>query len=306
MSSDPLVSLLVPCYNAALFLPRLMESVRAQTRPFTAILCYDDGSTDDTVAVARSLGLDIITGQPKAGVAAARNRLAAAARTEWFHFHDADDLIGPQFLERLGPFCDDRHDVVSCDADWIEDHSRKLMIAWRYDADTLAGTPAAYLLAHALGLNSSIIRKEKWNEIGGCDESLAMWEDADVHLRLALAGARFKHVPEVHTQSLRRSDSFSHDYIRSWNCRLDALELYLQRPLPAEITAVLASEIEKAAAELAGLGDSAGAKRAVRACHRLGVNPPTTRNRLLRLLKPFLPAYTLLRWQNTARNRTTR
>lgn len=68
MSSDPLVSLLVPCYNAAPFLPRLMESVRAQTRPFTTILCYDDGSTDDT-AVARSLGLEIMTGQPNAGVA---------------------------------------------------------------------------------------------------------------------------------------------------------------------------------------------------------------------------------------------
>lgn len=106
------ITLLIPCYNAARFLPRLRESVRALTQPFAAMLCYDDGSKDDTVTVARGLGLEIITGQPNRGVAHARNQLAASASTEWIHFHDADDLIAPGFVAQMSPWCDDRHDVL--------------------------------------------------------------------------------------------------------------------------------------------------------------------------------------------------
>ena len=301
----PAITLLIPCYNAAPFLPRLMESVRALTQSFNAILCYDDGSTDDTVAVARSLGLEIITGQPNAGVAAARNRLAAAARTEWVHFHDADDLIGPLFLEQLGPFCDDRHDIVSCDADWVEDHSRNLMIAWRYDSQALSRDPTAYLLQQAMGLNSSIIRRDKWIAVGGCDESLAIWEDADVHIRLALAGARFKHVPEVYTYSLRRPDSFSHNYTRGWDCRVAALERYATESLPAEVVPIIAVEAEKAAGALSFLKNRPATERALALCRRLGGNPPTSHSLLVRALKPFLPAYTILRWQQIIRTRSS-
>lgn len=300
MSANPPITLLIPCYNAAPFLPRLMDSVRALTRPFAAILCYDDGSTDDTVPVARSLGLEIITGQPNAGVATARNRLAAAARTEWIHFHDADDLIGPQFLERLAPFCNEQHDVVSCDADWVEDQGRKLLIAWRYDPTALERNPVVHLLHNAMGLNSSIIRKSTWEAIGGCDETLEMWEDADVHVRLANSSARFKHVPEVHTYSLRRAGSFSHDYTRSWKCRLNALERYATT-LPPGVADQLASEAERAAEALTRFGDKAGTERAVALCRRLGGNPPSTRNPLLRLLKPIVPACILLRWQQNFR-----
>ncbi|MCX6954206.1 MAG: glycosyltransferase family A protein [Verrucomicrobia bacterium] len=257
------ITLLIPCYNAAGYLPRLMESVRALTRPFDAILCYDDGSKDDTVAVARGLGLEIITGQPNAGVAKARNRLAAAAKTEWIHFHDADDLILPDYLARLAPACDDRHDVVSCDADWVDEATRGLIIAWRYDPAELARAPMRHLLTHAMGLNSSIIRRPFWESVGGCDESLAMWEDADVHIRLARGGARFFHVPEVLTNSLRHGDSFSHDYRKSWTCRVTALERYANAPGSEDVAREIASEAERAASELAALDVRPTAERAI-------------------------------------------
>jgi glycosyltransferase involved in cell wall biosynthesis len=297
------ITLLVPCYNAARYLPRLMESVRAQTRPFDAILCYDDGSRDDTVAVARQLGLDIITGQPNAGVAVARNRLVTAAATEWIHFHDADDLILPGYVERLVPACDARHDVVSCDADWIDEVTRSLFIAWRFDPAELARAPLRHLLTHAMGLNSSIIRRASWQAIGGCDETLEMWEDADVHIRLARAGARFYHVPEVHTMSLRHGDSLSHDYRKNWACRVAALERYAAAPGAEAVAAELAGEAERAAAELAFLGARPAAERALALCRKLGTHPPTTRHPGLRLLKLILPAYPLVRWQ--ARRRRT-
>jgi glycosyltransferase involved in cell wall biosynthesis len=296
------ITLLVPCYNAAPYLRQLLQSVQAGTQQFDAILCYDDGSTDDTVTVARSLGLEIITGQANAGVAVARNRLAQAARTEWIKFHDADDLLGPHYLERLTPACDDFHDVVSCDADWLDETTRERLIAWRFDPTVLAREPAQYLISHAMGLNNSIIRRRLWEKIGGCDEALKMWEDADVHIRLARAGARWWHVAEVHTTGLRRPDSFSHDYRRNWEARVTCLENYV-RIFPRDLAPTLASEAERAASALAALGARSDAERAIALCRQLGVHPPTSQNALLRLLKIFLPSYPLLRWQARHRAR---
>jgi glycosyltransferase involved in cell wall biosynthesis len=301
VSTLPPVTLLVPCYNAAPFLPRLMAAVRALREPFAGILAYDDGSKDDTVAVARGLGIEIITGHPNRGVAHARNQLAAAAPTEWFHFHDADDLIAPDFLRKLGPWCDDRHDVISCDADWIDEDTRRVLIPWRFAPREVAAAPFATLLRTPLGMNNSIIRKSSWAAIGGCDERLAIWEDADVHIRLARAGARFHHVPEVLTWSLRRDDSFSHDYLRNWRCRLLALEGYAAGTLPDDARPVLAEAAETAAGELAVRGDNAAAARAVRICLGLGYHPPLSGGRLVRLLGRVLPTLTVLRWQRRRR-----
>jgi len=89
------IDLLVPCYNAAPYLKRLMDSVRAQTVPFANIICYDDGSSDDTSRAAQDLGLEIIRGEINRGPAFARNSLIERARSDWVHFHDADDLLIP-------------------------------------------------------------------------------------------------------------------------------------------------------------------------------------------------------------------
>lgn len=301
--SAPTTTLLIPCYNAARFLPRLMGYISEMSVPFARILCYDDGSTDDTVNVARSLGLEIITPNPNKGVSHARNRLADSASTEWIHFHDADDRIHPDFLKRLAPLAEDSTDVVSCDADWVSESNGALVISWRYDNRALAQDPTTHLLRNPLGLNSSIIRRSKWYGVGGCDESLAMWEDADVHFRLALAGAKWRHLPEVLTWSLRNEASFSHDYVRNWNCRLQALEKYAMLPTASHLQSLTALEVERASAELLRLGDRNGAMRGLALCRRLGHRVPETRNPGLALLRHFLPAGWLLALQNRCRRK---
>ena len=300
---NPQISLLIPCHNAARFLPRLLECVSAQTLPFSAVLGYDDGSTDDTAAVARSFGMKMISGAENQGVAHARNQLAAAAKTEWIHFHDVDDLISPDYVARLAPWCNAAHDVVSCDADWVDETSREILIRWRYEPDELSSSPLPHLLRRPMGLNNSIIRRETWSLVGGCDETLAIWEDADVHVRMARSGARFHHLPEVLTWSLRRPTSLSHDYLKGWHCRLTSLKSYEAWPRVADVSEAIAYEAERAAAELIALGDPAGASEALALCMRMGGSPPTTRNPLLLLLKPWLPSLMLLRLQSRRRRR---
>ena len=99
MSATPLVSVIVPAYNAARFLPHAVESIRRQDYLPLEIVIVDDGSTDDTAEVARDLGSDIrYVYQPNAGPAAARNRGLEQARRELIAFLDADDEWPPDKL----------------------------------------------------------------------------------------------------------------------------------------------------------------------------------------------------------------
>ena len=94
------LSLLVPARNAARTLPRLFESA-AQDGGFDEVIVYDDASTDDTGAVARAHGANVIRSEINTGPSAGKNRLARETACGWVHFHDADDALAPGFVARL-------------------------------------------------------------------------------------------------------------------------------------------------------------------------------------------------------------
>jgi len=93
----PLVSILIPAYNAQEFLGDTLRSAIAQTWPNKEIIVVDDGSTDQTVAVARrfeSEGVRVVT-KKNAGAAAARNHAYSLCQGEYIQWLDADDLLTP-------------------------------------------------------------------------------------------------------------------------------------------------------------------------------------------------------------------
>ena len=98
MRSRPTIAMLVPAFNAAGYLPRLLESAARQTEPFDEIWVYDDCSTDDTAAIAERYGANVVRGDVNRGCTCAKNRLAASTEADWLHFHDADDELGPTFV----------------------------------------------------------------------------------------------------------------------------------------------------------------------------------------------------------------
>ncbi|MBC8012430.1 MAG: glycosyltransferase family 2 protein, partial [Burkholderiales bacterium] len=275
MSSHPSVALLVPCHNAARYLPRLAGSVRAQTVPFAEIICYDDGSTDDTAAVARSLGWRILTPNTNRGPSRARNALAAAASSAWIHFHDADDLLHPSYLAEASAAADHDCDVVVCDSSWELEHSRELVIHWTYRAADHAADPLAYPVTHPVGVISALVRREAFVRSGGFDESATCWEDADLFVRLAEIGARFRFLERTLVTSLRHDRGISRDQDHCTRCRLHFLEGYAAR-LPARLAPVIGGECEKLLPAFLAAGDLTSARAALSLCRRLGLRPPTT------------------------------
>jgi glycosyltransferase involved in cell wall biosynthesis len=287
------VSLLIPCYNAGRYLPRLAESVRAQTTPFAEIICYDDGSTDDTVAIARSLGWRILTPNPNRGPAYARNRLREATTTEWIHYHDADDLMEPTFVKRMTTAIaenPDNADVIVCNMDWLNETTRALAIAWRYDASALSLEALAATITHPISMIACVYRRTKLDQIGGLDDRLRTWEDGDLHVRLAAAGARFTVVPEVLSISLRHNSGASADGNRVIADRLDLLERYA---VDYPDCSAVPKEAEKLAVWLIE-NRLPGYQRMLELCRRAGHRVPTTRHPIWRVARTILPSIIII------------
>ncbi len=95
------VSTVIPCYNAAPFLRETLDSVLAQTVLPLEVIVVDDGSTDDSAAIAESYGPPVrVIRQKNQGESVARNRGIDEAKGEWVAFLDADDLWRPTKLEK--------------------------------------------------------------------------------------------------------------------------------------------------------------------------------------------------------------
>src|SRR5437867_1057252 len=98
----PLVSILIPAYNAQEWIADTVRSAIAQTWPRKDILVVDDGSTDDTPAIARhfeSHSVRVVT-QTNQGAAAARNKAFSLSRGDYIQWLDADDLLAYDKIAR--------------------------------------------------------------------------------------------------------------------------------------------------------------------------------------------------------------
>ena len=105
MEQAPLISIIMPVYNAGVLLHTAVESVLRQSFADFELLLVDDGSTDGSAALAHELakkdGRIRVLEQPNAGICAARNLGLQHCRGQWFTFCDDDDTMLPHALETL-------------------------------------------------------------------------------------------------------------------------------------------------------------------------------------------------------------
>jgi glycosyltransferase involved in cell wall biosynthesis len=98
----PLVSILIPAFNAEIWITDTLRSAVAQTWQRKEIIIVDDGSTDQTLAIARQFESDsvrVVT-QENQGAAATRNKAFSLSRGEYIQWLDADDLLGADKIQR--------------------------------------------------------------------------------------------------------------------------------------------------------------------------------------------------------------
>lgn len=152
------VSLIIPCRDAAEFLEAAIRSALAQTMPADEIILIDDGSSDDSLAVARRFGSKVrCVRQEPCGTAATRNRGIALSQGALIAFLDADDIWTPVSLElRVDALA--AHPAASFAYGATEQFE---------DAGGETGPPA-----HARVPGATLFRREAFDRAGGFDPTI--------------------------------------------------------------------------------------------------------------------------------------
>jgi glycosyltransferase involved in cell wall biosynthesis len=200
------LALLIPAYNAAGFLPRLLESAQQQTEPFDEIWVYDDCSTDDTGLVAERYGARVVRGDINRGCTHGKAELVKLTDCDWVHFHDADDLLCPHFVATARPWMLQNVDVVvfGCEERW--DDSGELIGVNLPDDQRLASDPIGYTIDHKINAISGIYQRDAFLRAGGfdLDPEVLFNEDEACHCKLAREGLRFRADSTIAVVNLRR------------------------------------------------------------------------------------------------------
>lgn len=181
------VSVVIPTYNLARFLPEAVESVRAQAWPDFEIIVVDDGSTDDTPALLERLARDTDVRcfrQENAGAASARNRGIQEARKEWIAFLDADDFWNGGKLAAQFEALERKPSAAFSYTD------ERLRFEDGTESDRASRATAAPLLPQMLVGNifatpTALVRRDCFETVGLFDTRLRTGEDWDMWMRLA-------------------------------------------------------------------------------------------------------------------------
>jgi glycosyltransferase involved in cell wall biosynthesis len=182
---DPLVSVIVPCYNAAEFLEDALRSALAQSYSEVEVVVVDDGSTDSSAEIARRFPVRYIR-QENRGLSEARNVGIRESKGSYLVFLDADDRLKPRAIESgldalaLRPDCAltvGDHVFIAADSSYLADSTKEHHLHCHYEA---------LLKSNFIEMIASVLfRRSIFNEVGGFDATLRVAEDYELYLRIA-------------------------------------------------------------------------------------------------------------------------
>ena len=188
----PLVSIIVPLYNAAPYIGETLNSIILSTYRPIEVIVVDDGSTDDSFAQAQIIAKEYpeihIYQQQNAGVSAARNHAIRKANGEWILPVDADDKISPTYIEHAIDSIRDNIRVIGCRAHMFGARNGE----WKLP-EYSPGLLARKNIIHV----SSLFRKADWELVGGFCEEDIFREDWDFWLSMMELGGEYLRLDEV-------------------------------------------------------------------------------------------------------------
>lgn len=215
LSDQPLVSVIIPVYNAGKYLDAALKSVFSQTYSNMEVIVIDDGSTDHSATIAKSNPAVQYFYQKNKGVSAARNIGLEASNGEYIAFLDADDLWKPQKTEEQVIFMTNHQNfgVTGTYAvnfleegtklpDWLKNDSN-----WSRHED--------YIIPSTM-----MARKSVFERVGGFDTSLPSGEDTDLLWRVREFGIELDILEKILVRRRFHGENLSWKYKAENNKRL--------------------------------------------------------------------------------------
>lgn len=211
----PLVSILIPAYNAGPWIADTIQSAQQQTWPRKEIIVVDDGSKDDTLAVARQFASSYVTvvTQKNAGAAAARNRAFSLSKGDFIQWLDADDLLAADKISRQMEVVEKVTDPLALfSSEWGAFMFRSRCAEFQ-STPLWADLPRLDWLLRKMGQNlhmqpaTWLVSRELTQAAGPWDTRLSLDDDGEYFCRVLLASHDVHFVPGA--KSFYRMSGFS-------------------------------------------------------------------------------------------------
>jgi glycosyltransferase involved in cell wall biosynthesis len=219
---NPLVSVLVPVFNCERFLAEALRSIFSQDYRPLEVIVVDDGSTDESTAVALTFPEVKLIRQENGGVSAARNTGLAAARGEVIAWLDADDFWLPGKL--TGEI---RHLAENPATGITLCHQKMFATPGEPEPRWLQSPRARKGMSYSL--YASVMRREVFDRVGTFDPALRVGEDLDWYLRAREAGVRLDVLDPVFVCHRARQDSLTENHARTRQETIQVAKLSLLR-----------------------------------------------------------------------------
>jgi len=209
----PLVSIIIPVYNAAAFINETINSALQQTWPNKEIIIVDDGSTDDSLTIAKGFESDTVKvfSQQNKGASAARNKGLFEAKGDYIQFLDADDFISENKVEaqmnllvnNTGyiSLCatihffngEDPYTIPIADEWYISGSDDPVDFLIKLYGGGLIGPQYGGMIA----MHAWLCPREVIDKVGGWNEELTVDDDGEFFCRVVLASNGIKYAPKV-------------------------------------------------------------------------------------------------------------
>ncbi|MEQ9672352.1 glycosyltransferase family 2 protein [Coleofasciculus sp. G2-EDA-02] len=220
-STLPLVSVIIPAYNAEAFIEKTLKSVLSQTYQNLEVLVVDDGSQDRTPEIIKSIAQQdkrvVLLQQKNAGVAAARNLGIEKSQGEFIAPIDADDIWYPENIEKQVQCFLESDPSVGLVYSWSVDIDQDDVPTGIFRAAKIEGEVYVTLVGHNFigNASASMIRRDCLQQVGGynCqlkEQAAQGCEDWDIYLRIAEV-CQFRVVPDFLIGYRKITNSMSRD-----------------------------------------------------------------------------------------------
>ena len=226
-----MISIIIPTYNRATIIPNTLDSIICQEYKEWDCVVVDDFSTDNTEDVikqytAKDRRVHYLKNEHKKGAQGARNTGLYHSKSEWVIFFDSDNIMHPDFLQKIVAKTKDDVDIIQCFSNVIDIKTQKPKNTFSWIS---YGNIHDKLFYHQtyVDFNQAIIRTSKLIEIGGLDEDCPSMQEWDTHIRLSKI-AKYTTIEEpLLDYFVGGKDAISTDTKREVNGRLFILRKYI-------------------------------------------------------------------------------
>ncbi len=195
-----MISVVIPTYNRAKVISQVLDSLLVQNCPNWQCVVVDDYSTDNTAEVVQQYAAKdprfvYLTNNRTKGAQGARNTGVLASNGEWVCLFDSDDIMYPDYLEKMVAAIDDNADVIVCKAIIRNTNTGKQQ--GQLDQIFSANMHKDLLREKKyIAYDVTLIRKDRLLEIDLLDEKCPSMQEWDTHIRLSSV-ARYKAIDDV-------------------------------------------------------------------------------------------------------------